>query len=197
MMDLFTGNVRLYDFIRYMAIASYNVIMRLHWRGRPYPHIRGLAKGKTPSERLNLQPGELVQIRSKEEIMQTINANQKNRGLWFDVEMLPFCGKTFRVLRRVEKIVDEKTGSMIRLPNGCVILEGVTCSGCLSRDRLFCPRSIYPYWHEIWLKRLDSNENKSGDVAPDHREVERPGHVNWEAAARPYQINPGSGSPAV
>jgi hypothetical protein len=91
--------------------------------------------------------------------MQTINAKQRNRGLWFDVEMLPFCGQTFRVLRRVDKIINEKTGAMIHMPNGCLILEGVTCSGCYSRERLFCPRSIYPYWHEVWLKRLEKNRN--------------------------------------
>jgi hypothetical protein len=153
--DLLSGNVGLGDFVRYVAIAAYNVVMRLHWRGRPYPYIRGLAQARTPNAVLNLQAGELVQVRAKDEIMQTINAVQKNRGLWFDVEMLRFCGKTFRVLRRVERIINDKTGAMIRMPNGCLILDGATCSGCVSRDRLFCPRSIYPYWHEVWLKRPD------------------------------------------
>jgi hypothetical protein len=152
--DLVSRNVRLRDFVRYLAIAVFNAVMRMHWRGRPYPYIRGLAKGKTPSEVLNLQPGELVQVRSKYEIMRTINEGQRNRGLWFDVEMVPFCGGTFRVLRRVERIIDEKTGKMIQMPGACIILEGVTCSGCLSQNRLFCPRSIYPYWHEVWLKRV-------------------------------------------
>jgi hypothetical protein len=137
-------------------IAAYNAVMRLHWRGRPYPYIRGLVKGKTPAAVLNLQPGELVQVRSKDEIRQTINENNRNRGLSFDVEMVPYCGKTFRVLRRVERIIDEKTGTMIRIPGDCIILDGVVCSGCLSRNRPFCPRSIYPYWREIWLKRVES-----------------------------------------
>jgi hypothetical protein len=104
---------------------------------------------------LNLQPGEAVEIRSKDEIMRTLDGNRRNRGLWFDVEMVPYCGRTVRVLRRVTQIIDEKTGRMTRLRNPCLILEGVTCSGCWSRDRLFCPRSIYAYWREIWLKRVD------------------------------------------
>ena len=119
-----------------------------------YPHVQGKLR-KTPSEILNLQPGELVHVKSKQEILATLDANNRNRGLYFDVEMVPYCGGTYRVLRRVEKIVDEKTGRMIKLPNGCIILDGVVCSGCLSRNRLFCPRSIYPYWHEIWLKRVE------------------------------------------
>jgi hypothetical protein len=117
------------------------------------PHVRG-GLDKTPATFLDLQPGERVQVKSKDEIVATLDRNNKNRGLLFDVEMVPFCGGTYRVLRRVERIVDEKTGRMLKLPNPCVILDSVVCGGCLSSRRLFCPRSIYPYWHEIWLKRL-------------------------------------------
>jgi hypothetical protein len=155
MKDLTSGNVRLVDFIRYVIIAAFNVVMRLHWRGRPYPYIRGLANGKTSTAVLNLQAGELVQVRSRDEIMHTLNEHNRNRGLSFDMEMAPYCGRFFRVLRRVERIINDRTGKMIRMPNACLILEGVTCTGCLSRNRLFCPRSIYPYWHEIWLKRVE------------------------------------------
>lgn len=159
--DLASRNVRLFDFVRYVLVAAYNAIMRLHWRGRPYPFVRGLAEGKTPAAVLNLQPGELVQVRSKEEIMRTINENLRNRGLSFDVEMVPYCGKTYRVLSRVEQIINEKTGKMMKMPNDCIILDGVVCGGCLSRNRLFCPRSIYPYWREIWLKRVEGTGDRS------------------------------------
>src|SRR6266550_1781771 len=73
---------------------------------------------------------------------------------WFDAEMVPYCGGEYRVLRRVTQIIKESSGKMMQLPGECVILEGVVCQGCLSRDRLFCPRSIYPYWREIWLERV-------------------------------------------
>ena len=118
-----------------------------------YPHIQGKLR-KTPSTQLDLQPGELVEIKSKAEILETLDINNRNRGLSFDVEMMPYCGGTYRVLRRVEKILNEKTGRMLTLPNTCIILEGVVCRGCLSRNRRFCPRSIYPYWHEVWLRRV-------------------------------------------
>lgn len=151
--DLLSGNVRLRDFLRYVPLAMFNALMRRHWRLRPYPNVRGLARDKTPKEVLDLQPGELVQVRSKAEIMPTLDGDRKNRGLAFDVEMLPFCGRTFRVLRRVERIVDDRTGRMLRMRSACLILDDVTCSGCFSTNRLFCPRNIYPYWHEIWLRR--------------------------------------------
>lgn len=154
--DLTTRNVRLRDFIRYALLAAYNSVMRLHWRLKTHPHVRGLAGDKTPTVELNLQPGELVRVRSHDAIMRTLNQGARNRGLSFDVEMVPFCGKTFRVLRRVDHIVNEKTGRMIRMPNACLILEGAACGGCLSHKRLFCPRAIYPYWHEVWLERVEA-----------------------------------------
>jgi hypothetical protein len=155
--DLTSRNVRLDVLIRFLTIAAFNAVMDLFRRGQPYAyrHLRGLAGEKTPTEALNLQPGELVEVRSKEEIMRTVNSKLRNRGLSFDVEQVPFCGKTFRVLRRVDQIINEKTGVMIKMPSACIMLEGATCSGCYSAYRMFCPRSIYPYWHEIWLKRVE------------------------------------------
>lgn len=151
--DLTSGNVTTLTFVRYGVLAAFNAFFQ-RWRGRRYPYLAGLAGQKTPSESLNLQPGDLVQVRSKEEIMTTLNSGLRNRGLSFDVEMLRFCDDgTFRVLRRVEQIINEKTGEMMKLPGACVILDGVTCSGNLSTCRMFCPRSVYPYWREVWLRR--------------------------------------------
>ena len=118
-------------------------------RGNRYPFIEGTAE-KSPVELLNLQPGELVEVRSKEEIMATLDKSQRNRGLWFDSEMLPYCGGIYRVLRRVHRIVDEKTGKMVNMKNPCIVLEGVVCKSDFHR---LCPRAIYPYWRENWLKR--------------------------------------------
>ena len=106
-------------------------------------------------ERLDLKPGELVCVKSREAIVATLNQQNRNRGMWFDIEQVPYCGGTYRVLARVERIINEKTGKMMRFQNDCIILDGVTCGGNLSRDRLFCPRSIYPYWREIWLERVE------------------------------------------
>jgi hypothetical protein len=132
----------------------------LRWHKWRYPPLCGLAGDKTPASNLNLQAGDLVQVRSKEEIMRTLNSGLRNRGLGFDVEMVPYCGDgRFRVLRRVDKIINEKTGHMMKLPNPCLVLDGVICSGNYSHNRMFCPRSAYPYWREIWLKRVNEGDN--------------------------------------
>ena len=116
-----------------------------------------------------------MQVRSKQEILETLGPNLRNRGLSFDVEMVRFCEKgTHKVLRRVERIVDEKTGLMIELPNPCLILDGVTCSGNLSLERMFCPRHIYPYWRAIWLKSVDS-QAKTDAARTDAQELAHSG----------------------
>jgi hypothetical protein len=43
---------------------------------------------------------------------------------------------------------------MITIKGDCVTLEGVACSGELSLGRWFCPRGVYEYWRESWLKRV-------------------------------------------
>ncbi len=154
--DLRCGNVGVATAAAGFLIAAFNALQR-HRGGGTYPPLPpGSRNGSTPSERLDLQPGERVQVKSADEIGRTLDAGLRNRGLSFDVEMSPYCGRTFRVLRRVERLIDERTGEMIDLRNDCVILDGVTCSGLLSRGRLFCPRAIYPFWREIWLRRVPS-----------------------------------------
>jgi hypothetical protein len=65
--------------------------------------------------------------------------------------MLKYCGRRAKVLRRVERIIDEKTGRMLRIKRATVILDGVICTGDYHRC---CPRAVYPYWREAWLKRV-------------------------------------------
>jgi hypothetical protein len=127
----------------------FNAVQRL--RGRPpLPALAG-EKKRTPTETLGLAAGDFVQVKSAAEIRETLDPNQKNRGLYFDLEMTPYCGATHRVRSRVERIVDEATGRMIQLPGGCVILDDAVCTG---RYHLGCPRAIFPYWREIWLRRV-------------------------------------------
>jgi hypothetical protein len=74
--------------------------------------------------------------------------------------MLPFCGRTFRVKDKVRRIIDDKTGRMLTIPKDCVILDRVVCSGERSVGRWFCPREIYPFWREAWLRRVEEPDRK-------------------------------------
>jgi hypothetical protein len=122
----------------------------------PYPSRRGkIALGDpTPRARLDLRPGERVRVRSYPEILETVNEEGMNRGLFFDAEAVVFCGNTYEVLRRVERIIDERTGHMRQLSSDAIVLKDVVCEARYAKCRKLCPRAIYPYWREIWLERV-------------------------------------------
>jgi hypothetical protein len=159
--DVRSGNATLLATIRALAVGVFNEYQDLSRRflprplrirdGRRLPFIEGRLE-RTPEGTLDLQPGELVRVKDKEEIVATLDADNSNRGLSFDPEMLWYCGREARVLRRVERTIDERTGKLLRLKRPCIVLEGVTCRGAYHRC---CPRADYPYWREIWLERVE------------------------------------------
>ena len=133
------------------------------WGGAPFPRRQGIIpEGElTPAANLNLQPGELVRIKPFKEILATLNTRNRNRGLYFDAEEVPYCGGTYRVLRRVSKIIYDKTGKMLEMKTPCILLDSVFCESRYSECRLFCPRGIYSYWREIWLERVGPKPSDS------------------------------------
>lgn len=171
--DYTSGNVSLWRLIQGLTYAAYyNLSMagiglgptmrwiydRCYplWRGYPFPRRTGqIPVGqRTPSCSLNLQPGEMVRVKSHKEILATLDMTSKNRGLLYDAEAVPFSENTYRVHTRVNKLLDEKTGKLLTLKNESVILDGVFCQSRYSYCRMFCPRSIHTYWREIWLERV-------------------------------------------
>ncbi len=153
--ELTSGNVPLSRFLRIITRAAFEE--SLHGLGLAVPDVPVRGSRTTPGTEptLGLQPGEWVEVKSRREIEATLSPGGKYRGLWFDREMLPFCGKRYRVRQRVSRIIDYQTGRLIELKSDCLKLEGVTCSGDHSLGRWFCPRALYPYWRECWLRRVD------------------------------------------
>lgn len=133
----------------------YNVFQRLRG-GVPFPRSNGLIPvgEPTPESNLNLQPGELVRIKSFDYIRKTIDKHERNRGMSFDAELVPYCGGTYRVKASVGTFIDEKTGRVRTMKTPAVILEGVFCKARYSSCRMFCPRAIHSWWREIWLERV-------------------------------------------
>jgi hypothetical protein len=143
------------------------------WGGTKFPRKPGeIPEGKaTPLHSLNLQPGELVRVKSHEEILKTVDSANRNRGMYWDAELVPYCGKQYRVLKRVTKLIDEKTAKMVEMKNPCIILDTVVCQARYSSCRMLCPKSMYPYWREIWLERVEADEVEADDNDRSSTEV--------------------------
>lgn len=149
------GNVSLSRFVKVSTRAAIEEPLRKLGVMRPFI-VKGTASGPV-SEKLDLQPGEWVQVRSLEEIAATLTPDGRSSGMWFDREMVPYCGGTYRVRQRITRFIDEfrHPGKMVHLvKNPAVTLEGVVCTGNLSARRWFCPREITLYWRECWLRRV-------------------------------------------
>ncbi|WKW51614.1 hypothetical protein [Rhodomicrobium lacus] len=131
---------------------------RFLWGGVPFPRRPDLfpqKKTATSNAVLDLKPGEFVRVKSFEDILATLGKDGSHRGLMFDAELVPYCGKVFRVMTRVERFVDEACGEMRSLKTPAVILDGVVCQSKYSGQRMFCPREIYSWWREAWLERVE------------------------------------------
>jgi hypothetical protein len=163
--DLRTRNVSISRVVRllfWMVVNFYQKLsrhflprrLRIH-AGERLPYVRGpVVDGNWPEEpHFDLQPGELVEVRSFEEIRATLDDKQSNRGLYFDQEMVPLCGKRGRVLHRVERLIDEKTGKMLRVKRDLYVVAGMV--GCEGVHHKLCTRSVMAMLRDVWLRRVE------------------------------------------
>lgn len=160
--DISSGNAGVLAVVRAFAVGIFNryqdlsrrlLPARLRFRGGlHWRFLEGrVLSGRTPTQTLDLQPGELVRIKSREEILATLDHNLLNRGMGFEAEMSRFCGRTARVKARATRCIDERTGRMLTMKNPCIILEDIVCEGAFTAN---CPREFVCWWREIWLERL-------------------------------------------
>jgi len=125
---------------------------------------------------LHLKAGDLVVVRSPQEILTTLDANGTLDNLPFMPEMLEFCGKRFTVLNRVvQSTIDDAflvkhIESFVREfhNNDVVTLQGVRCSG---QEHDACQRACTIFWKEAWLKRAEHDESSRGLFTQQHARV--------------------------
>jgi hypothetical protein len=106
-------------------------------------------KAQVSEKVLDLQPGELVEVKSEEDIRRTLDSSDRTCGLGFMGGMARHCGKRYRVYKQARTIILEGSGEVRRLKN-TVLLEGVLCDG----EHFICDRSCFYFWKESWLRRI-------------------------------------------
>jgi hypothetical protein len=128
----------------------------LFWKARASflgAYARGNQKA-TPSESLDLRPGEWIEIKPLASIAETLNDRGYNRGLFFTPAMGRSCGEKYSVKGKIEKIIVDGTGEMRQLRN-TAFLDGSYC-GCSGVAFGGCPRGEFAYWRDIWLRRAEA-----------------------------------------
>lgn len=99
---------------------------------------------------LNLQPGETVEVKPEREILATLDAEGKHQGLLWMRGMGRYCGRRYKVLKKVKTIRLESSGRLRRMKN-TVLLSDVMCDGS---EYYGCDRSCFHFWREVWLRRV-------------------------------------------
>jgi len=102
----------------------------------------------------HLEAGDIVRVRSKEEIRATLNHWGEAKGCGFMPEMEQFCNTTQTVFKVVRRFIDERDYQAKRV-KGIVLLHGVLCQGIAPYGP--CDRSCFFFWREEWLEKIDAS----------------------------------------
>lgn len=101
----------------------------------------------------SIKAGDVIRIRSKDQIRRTLDKNNKLEGCVFMNEMWQYCGTQQKAIKPVEYFFDECKFKMRKTRN-IVLLEGLHCSGKIPGIKYKCDRFCYFFWKEAWLEKI-------------------------------------------
>jgi hypothetical protein len=98
-----------------------------------------------------LSTGDWVRVRSWEEIQPMLDPFKETRGCAFLEDMRKYCGTKQRVLKSMERFLDERDYKVKKV-RGVILLENVICNGTPTFGK--CDRCCFLFWREEWLERI-------------------------------------------
>ena len=110
------------------------------------------------SQSLKLMAGEWVLVRSKEEILATLDRKGQLEELPFMPQMFQYCGQKVRVIKRAHRLCDTQFQTDGRAMNDAVVLKACAATAELRWLRMGCVL----IWKEAWLRRADEAAGISG-----------------------------------
>jgi hypothetical protein len=119
----------------------------LRWRGGSSAQMA--AKGFAPA--VPFKTGDLVRVRSREEIDSALDPFKELKGCAFLPEMYQYCDTRQRVLKSMERFMDERDYKVKKV-RGVILLENVICTGTPTFGA--CDRCCFLFWREEWLEKV-------------------------------------------
>lgn len=165
---------------RRSELAAHPPLERLIWASGQGTIRSGLKEIWDPPPRAGMgkpsrfSAGELVRVKSREEISATLDQKDRLRGLWFVPAQWDYCGQTFRVRRQLRRVLDDK--GHFRAIGGTVILDGVDCGG--KHGVAGCGRHCPLWFRDEWLEPAEATD------VPAPKPAERHATVRSEAEIR-------------
>jgi hypothetical protein len=127
-----------------------------------------MVENASVSRKLDLKVGDWVAIRSREEILATLDANARFEEMPFMPQMLQQCGKKFRVRKRAHKLCDTVFATGGRQLTDAVFLDDARCDGKAYGG---CELRCTIIWKEAWLRRADAHETEHPSAPLDRLET--------------------------
>ena len=135
------------------------------------PSSAGVVRGLRSYGVINMKPcvGDWVEVRSKEEILRTLDQSGRLEGLPFMPQMFQYCGQRFQVYKRAHKTCDTVSGHWV----GRSLLDGVHLNlRCDGQAYDGCQAACLIFWKSAWLKPLTSEESPQRPSAANERRSE-------------------------
>jgi len=98
--------------------------------------------------------GELVRVRTREEIDSMLDPFHETKGCAFLDSMYEYCGTVQKIYVKVERFLDERSFK-VRSARGLYFLENLQCTGTEVFGR--CDRRCYYFWRADWLDKIDTS----------------------------------------
>lgn len=107
---------------------------------------------KNTSHGCKYATGNLVRVRSVNNVSKTLDPLNSLDGCLFMKQMWDYCGKTFTIIKVVIHIFDEFQCKMYKTKIPLYLLDTVICNGLVDSFTHRCDRSCYFFWHEEWIE---------------------------------------------
>jgi len=106
---------------------------------------------KIASREETFEPGELIRVRSKEEIRTTLDHRNRVKGCVFMEEMYEYCGTRQVIYKKVSQFLDERD-YRLKTCKDLYLLQDLVCNGL--PDFGACDRSCLFFWRQEWLEKI-------------------------------------------
>src|SRR6266478_7554629 len=109
---------------------------------------------------MKLRVGNRVKVRSKEEILATLDGDGRLEGLPFMPQMFEYCGQSFEIFK-----VAHKTCDTVGNAGGLQLAHGIHLNlRCDGRTYGGCQAACLIFWKEAWLKPVSEDTNISNSL---------------------------------
>lgn len=109
----------------------------------------------TGSRNIQINPGDLVRVRPKEEIEGMLDYRGTYKGCPFIEGMYAHCGQTYKVLKNASYFYDELKEKLCKCKD-LVVLDGTICYGKQKLYSTKCDLLCCFFWHKEWLEKVET-----------------------------------------